>query len=111
MNTPIGSLPEGGTSLKAEFKTDFSRVDVIRLLLQMLEKEYVKFKGSGFSPAIRDELKSYSCTLGRRVSVTTSGKRKFYGHAVDINETGALVLRLDNGLQEAFLSGDVELVR
>lgn len=112
VNTPKKELPEGGTSLKEESKssTDFSRVELVKALLRALEKEYIKFKEDGFS-AIRNELKSYSCTLGRYVSVTASGKRKFHGKAVNIDKNGALVVRLDSGKEETFLSGDVTLIR
>lgn len=112
VNTPKSALVQGGTSLKEESASsmDFSRVEFIKILLKMLEKEYVKFGENGF-PTIRSELKSYSCTLSREVTVATSGKRKFHGKAIDINDNGALVVKLDNGTQKTFLSGDVTLIR
>lgn len=112
VNTHKTRLPKGGTSLKEESASskDFSRVELVKILFETLEKEYVRFKEGRFSN-IKDELKSYSCTLGRYISITTSGRRKFHGKAVDINEDGGLVVKLDNGSQETFLSGDVTLVR
>jgi len=112
VNTPRKALPAGGTSLKEESKSsaDFSRVELVKILLKELEAEYVKFKTNGFA-AVRSELKSYSCALGRYVSVTASGGTKLSGEAVDINENGELVLKLDDGSRKAFLSGDVTLVR
>jgi BirA family biotin operon repressor/biotin-[acetyl-CoA-carboxylase] ligase len=110
VNTPVKALPQGGTSLKEECKKDISRIDVVKALLQALEGEYARFKKDGFS-SVRREFKEYSCTLGKYVSITTSGKRKFHGQALDIDDHGALVIRLDNGLQETFVSGDVTLVR
>jgi len=113
VNTPRRVLPAGGTSLKEESKSsaDFSRVELVKTLLKALEAEYVKFGKTGFS-SVRNELKSYSCALGRYVSVTALGtSTKFSGKAVDINENGALVVRLDDGSQRTFLSGDVTLVR
>ena len=112
VNTPKNGLPQGATSLKEETKssTDFSKVELARIFLQMLEKEYIKFKKEGFQ-GIKEELKSYSCTLGRYVNVTTSGKKKFQGKAIDINESGALVVKSDKGIEKTFLSGDVTLIR
>jgi len=112
INTPRNALPKGATSLKEESKSsaDFLRVDFIRILLKTLESEYLKFKKDGFS-SIRKELKSYSCTLGRHVSITTSAKKKFHGKAIDIDKNGALVLKLENASQKSFLSGDVTLLR
>ena len=112
VNTPKSALPQGGTSIKEESKSakDFSRVELVRALLRELESEYTKFKKEGFSP-VRSELKRYSCTLGRHVGVTTSGRRKIEGKAIDIDESGALVVKLENGSTKTFLSGDITLIR
>ncbi|MBL7156674.1 MAG: biotin--[acetyl-CoA-carboxylase] ligase [Candidatus Omnitrophica bacterium] len=112
INTSRRLLPKGATSIKEESKSssDFSRVEFVKVLFKVLEKEYLKFKEDGFR-AIRNDLKSYSCTLGRFVSITISGKRKFHGKAVDIDKNGALVIRLENGSHETFLTGDVTLIR
>jgi len=112
VNTPKKMLPEGGTSIKEESKSsrDFSRVELIKILIGLLDKQYAIFKKDGFSP-IRNELKSYSCTLGRDIRIRTSGKRKVLGRAVAIGKNGALVVKLNNGTKEVFLSGDVTLLR
>ena len=112
VNTSKNILPEGATSVKLESKAknDFSRVDLVKLLIKELEEEYIKFKNGKFS-SIREELKSLSCTLGREVSVSTSLEGKIKGKAIDINEAGALIVKLENGSRKTFLSGDVTLVR
>ncbi|NQU95238.1 MAG: biotin--[acetyl-CoA-carboxylase] ligase [Candidatus Omnitrophica bacterium] len=112
VNTPKGALPEGGTSLKEESKSssDFKRVELAKIFFEILEEEYIKFKEKGFR-ALESELKSYSCTLGRDVSVTTGAKKKFHGKAVDITENGGLRVKLDDGEEKVFLSGDVRFMR
>jgi len=112
VNTPRKSLPDGGTSLKEESKSssDFSRVELTKTLLLSLEEEYVKFKKKGFSP-LRNELKSYSCTIGRHISVATSAGKKIRGKAIDINKNGSLLVKMDSGKKVTFLSGDVTLLR
>jgi len=112
VNTPKKNLPKEGTSLKEESKssTDFSRVELVKILLQSLEDEYVKFKENGFS-VIRKELKSFSCTLGREVSVSSAANGSFKGKAVDIDENGTLIVELANGSRKTFVSGDVTLLR
>ena len=112
VNTKKSDLPKGATSLKEESKSsrDFSRVELVRALLGALDCEYLKFKKSGFS-AMRNELKSYSCTLGRYVTISTSAGKKIQGKAFDIDKNGALVIKLDNGSKQLFLSGDVTLLR
>jgi BirA family biotin operon repressor/biotin-[acetyl-CoA-carboxylase] ligase len=110
VNTPRSLLPRGGTSLKSETKSskDFSRVEFVKILFEALEKEYMRFKQGGFS-GIRSDLKSYSCVLGRHVTIATGTKKKFHGKAVDIDENGALLVKLANGSRKTFLSGDVTL--
>jgi len=112
VNIPKKDLPKGATSIKEESKSssDFSLVELVRILLEALEEEYAKFKKEGFA-SVRNELKGYSCTLGREVNITASDKKKFEGKAVDINADGALVLKLQSGKEATFLSGDVTLVR
>jgi BirA family biotin operon repressor/biotin-[acetyl-CoA-carboxylase] ligase len=112
INTAKSALPAGATSLKGESRSssDFSRTEFIRILLENLDEEYIKFKKRGFSH-VRSELKGYSCTLGRHVKVTTSNKKTFHGKAADINADGALVVKLENGSRKVFLSGDVTLLR
>ena len=112
VNTSKKSLPKEGTSLKEESKasTDFSRVELVKTLLQTLEDEYVKFKETGFS-AIRKELQSFSCTLGREISINSAANGSFKGKAVDIDESGALIVELADGSRKTFISGDVTLLR
>ena len=112
LNTKKKALPAAGTSLKEESKSsrDFSRIDFIKTLLRALEREYYSFKEKKFS-AIRSDIKSFSCTLGRMVNVMQADKTKFHGKAVDIDLNGALVVKLSSGLRKTFLSGDVTFIR
>ena len=74
-----------------------------------MEKHYSLFKKGQFRKII-EEWKGFSCTLGRRIRV--GGKAHVIeGQAIDVDDTGALVVRLDNGLNERVLAGDVSLVR
>ncbi|MCK4463770.1 MAG: biotin--[acetyl-CoA-carboxylase] ligase [Candidatus Omnitrophica bacterium] len=108
-NTNEKILPQRATSLKAELKGRISRVELVRSILFNLEKEYGIFKEKGFK-GVRDEIKNLSATLGKRVKVTSYNKI-YEGEAMDIDEEGALILRLDTGLMQRILSGDVTLVR
>ena len=112
VNTPKRLIPDGGTSMKEESKSksDFSRIEFTRILINILDEEYGKFRNGKFKN-ILDELKSYSCTLGRHVSIATGSGEKIKGKAIDINEKGALIIKLDDGTKRSFLSGDVTLVR
>lgn len=71
----------------------------LEALLDCLEAE-------GF-PGIEDAYRAQSCTLGSRVNV--SGSVNFTGVAEGIDETGALLVRDDEGRLRRVLSGDVSV--
>jgi BirA family biotin operon repressor/biotin-[acetyl-CoA-carboxylase] ligase len=73
-----------------------------------LEDWYDRHAEGGFEP-IRAAWRARSVTLGREVSVRTDGG-DLVGRAEDIDETGALLVRTERGL-ERILSGDVALLR
>lgn len=110
VNTPLQALPHNtATSLKAELKINVSRVDLVRLILGNLDREYHNFKKHGFQ-SVRDEIKGLSETLNKYVRVT-SHDTVYEGEAVDIDEQGALILRLDSGIRQRILSGDVTVAQ
>lgn len=109
INTPKSALPAGAAALADETGEYISKVAMVRLLLEGLEKNYLLFRAQGFAP-IREEWGMLSATLGRHVIITCHD-RKIEGQAVDIDDDGALVVRLDTGLMEKVFSGDVVLAR
>lgn len=109
VNTPKKDLPPEATSLKEESGKTVSRVALAKKILEELEHYYNLFKTKGFN-AIIDEWHRYSGMLGSRVKVLCHG-REIEGNVQDIDSSGALVIRLDNGLQEQILAGDVKLLR
>ena len=104
-NTSEKSLPLNATSIKKEANRTISRLDLVKGLLKNLEKRYLKFKESGFS-VFAGEIKANSVTIGKRVLVK-SHNASFEGEASDIDQEGALIVRLDDGNARRVLSGDV----
>jgi BirA family biotin operon repressor/biotin-[acetyl-CoA-carboxylase] ligase len=64
---------------------------------------------TGFG-AVRQRWKELSSTLGQDVWVRTD-HHEFRGHAEDIDEAGALLVRVEGGGLERVLAGDVERLR
>jgi BirA family biotin operon repressor/biotin-[acetyl-CoA-carboxylase] ligase len=64
---------------------------------------------TGFD-AVRQRWKELSCTLGQDVLVRTD-RREFRGLAEDIDTSGALLVRTEDGSVERVLAGDVERLR
>lgn len=114
VNTPARNLPKGATSLKEELrhagrKTDLSRVEIAKKMLESLESEYHALKEKGFKPII-EEWRRLSAMLGSRIRVVLQN-RTFEGLAHDVDPDGSLVVRLDSGVMEKVSSGDVVLLR
>lgn len=103
-NDPSGAEP-GASSLKKISGREVSRKD---LLARFLEQFSHRMKNDDFENAIT-EWKKYTVTLGRHVRIVTQ-REESEGLAVDVDETGALVLELANGEQKKIIYGDCFLV-
>lgn len=109
VNTSKELLPKGATSLKYESADTVSRVELAKELLRQIEKQYILFKEEGFGEIV-SEWKNLSSMLGNRIKIVCQEK-KLEGYAVDLDLSGALVIRQDSGFTEKVLAGDVILVR
>lgn len=74
--------------------------------LAALEDYVTKLEQGGFSGIAQDYTR-LSCTLGSRVQVT--GSLNLVGMAESLDETGALMVRTDDGVLHRVLSGDVSV--
>ncbi len=114
VNTPISKLPRGAGSLREESptptaKAQFSRLELARELLYQLDREYFYFGHKGRAKIIT-RWRNLSALSGKRVKVF-SAQGVIEGQAQDIDEQGALIVRLDNGFKQHLVSGDVVEVR
>jgi len=109
VNTAKADLPKEATSLKMETGEEVPRVELAQEILRELERQYHIFKEKGFKKII-EEWKGLSHTLGEEIKITCHG-RKVEGTASDLDASGALVVRLDNGFTEHITAGDVIMVR
>ena len=78
---------------------------MLRQLLQDLDTLYLR-AGQGQSPL--EEWRSALDTLGQRVRVDWLGE-SYQGLAEDVDETGNLLLRLDDGSRVSLAAGEVTL--
>lgn len=111
VNVDIQLFPEEfrdtATSVKAILGQDVSRVRLLTAYLQTLENLYRIYLEQGLSPIIK-EWKAWNVTLGQHVTLT-SGNEVFCGRAVDIDDSGGLVVLGNNGERRTFQSGEVTL--
>ncbi|MBN1793735.1 MAG: biotin--[acetyl-CoA-carboxylase] ligase [Candidatus Omnitrophica bacterium] len=108
-NTSLKLLPEEASSLKEELGAPVSRIALIRELLTMLDYFYALWLNRGFQE-IAALWRQYSSILGRIVRVDFRDTH-VEGVATDIDEQGALLIRLDNGIIKKITAGDVTLLR
>ena len=105
------------TSLRMETGITFERDIIIAGLIRSFDRMVSEHMGA--LPAFLDasakgrlleEWKALDSTLGRRVSVSIHG-REIAGEAVDMDETGRLLVRTDDGRVVPVHAGDVRVLR
>jgi len=101
-------LRESASSLSIEKENDIDRLSLFREILLQIDTYYLLFKKGRFGP-IKEKWLSYNETLGRYVKVEGISDT-IYGQAMDIDNDGALVVRLENGILKKVMSGDIFFV-
>ena len=107
VNSPQTGLLSGATSVEKEVGGPVRKVDLTQKLLVRLEENIILFKKGSFTDIIK-MWHRLSLTVGEVVKVHCHDE-VIEGQAVDLDENGALVIRLDSGIQRRVLSGDVAL--
>ena len=98
-------LVEGATSVNAAAGREIDRESLLRQLLMDLDDLYMNLC-RGESPI--DEWRDLLETTGRRVNAT-SGNDSYAGLAEGVDDSGNLLLRLDDGRLITLTAGDVTL--
>lgn len=101
-------LREKAASLRIITGKGVDRLSLLQAYLRFFESEYLNALKNGFSEVLQ-YCRDYSATLGRQVEVT-DGKKVYRGTAVEIEDTGGLVLENERGERIRVLSGDVNLL-
>jgi BirA family biotin operon repressor/biotin-[acetyl-CoA-carboxylase] ligase len=101
------SLKKVATSIKNELGRKVQLHMLFRVLLEHLENLYELLTKEGFSPVLR-EWKDYADFLGRQV-IIISLTEKIHGLALDVDNDGALIIRLADGSVRRVFVGDVSL--
>jgi BirA family biotin operon repressor/biotin-[acetyl-CoA-carboxylase] ligase len=99
-NDPTGVEP-GAISLKNMLGREISRV---RLLARFLDEFEERLKNAEFENVI-SEWKQYTVTLQRQVRIVTQ-REVTEGLAVDVDENGALIVKLADGSFKKIIYGD-----
>lgn len=105
VQVPAELLPEGAGSLRDAIKQPVDRTALLQAVLMELELVYEVFRGGDWATLL-GWWRQRSTTLGRRVRVYVSSGT-YEGMAEDVDEDGALVLRLADGRRKRIVVGDV----
>jgi BirA family biotin operon repressor/biotin-[acetyl-CoA-carboxylase] ligase len=101
------SIRSIATSVEDELGRRVPLEQLFRTLLEKLETIYDLYTGKGFSPVLK-EWKRYAGFLGHEVEVSDQNG-KIRGLACDVDQEGALILRIENGTLKHVFAGDVSL--
>ena len=95
------------TTLQRELSHAVEPMTLTKTLLQNFDYRYARLREGAWRPLLR-EWKSRATFLHEPVSVT-SMHEYLHGEAVDIDEDGALLIRLETGVVKRVLAGDLKL--
>lgn len=108
-NVDINSFPKHlrktVTTLSAEVKMEVDGEKLLQKLLDTLEAYYKMFEEGKFD-SILDEWKQLNRFFGANVEVVDFNE-KIMGQAVDVDQSGALIVKLADGTTRKVFSGDV----
>lgn len=113
VDTQRSKLPSGASSLRGEAgatRLPFLRLRLARELLRQLDQDYLYFQDNENPQNLIVRWRNLSALSGKRVKVSKA-QEIIEGQAQDIDEQGALVVRLDNGFKEHVLAAEVVKVR
>lgn len=112
-NFDLSALPESleysSTTLKHELKREIRREVLLGSLLEEMESLYDQFSRERFDQLI-DEWRNLAGMLGASVEIRAD-ERKIQGQAVDIDQDGALILRLKDGGTRTVAFGDLRILK
>jgi len=100
-------LRASATSLENELGGKVELEALFRALLEKLESTYEAFEKEGFA-SVLNEWRGYASFLGCKVEVA-SGTEKWVGLALDVEDDGSLIVRLEDGTVKRVFVGDITL--
>jgi len=100
-NNSISRYEKGATSLKEELGKEVSRKEFLNSVLKEINQQQVLLTKGG----LLEEWKSLSATLGRDVRIVAPDG-EIIGQALDIDASGALILKSEDGSLRSAICGD-----
>ena len=109
VNASKAPLPAHATSVGQELGERVDRVALARAIFSQMDLAYSQFLEEGVQPTL-EGWRAFAGFLGKRIRVVTEG-RTVDGQAMDVDSTGALLVRTDHGFIESISAGEVLVAR
>lgn len=97
------------TTLKHELGSEVKLKALLKTFLQSFERNYTRLQKGWWRPLLQ-EWKDMASFLGEQVEVSSSSE-VLVGKALDVDDDGALILRLEDGVLKKIVVGDVTVRR
>jgi len=107
-------LQQVATSLDLLANSNIDRNDLAYRILRNFELHYEELSGEEGQARTLRRLRKHSATLGRRVVILSeakSGSERLYGLAIDVDDSGRLIVQDDEGTAHAISVADIEHLR
>jgi BirA family biotin operon repressor/biotin-[acetyl-CoA-carboxylase] ligase len=104
VNSLKEELPAGATSVRQVLKREFDIVDLFHIIIKVLDRYYAELIEGRTKELLARIKESSGLVLGERVRVE-SEHQVVEGYAVDFEENGSLMIRLDNGCSQVVHTG------
>ena len=101
VNASVSRYEEMATSLKAELGREIPRREFLSAVLKKIEEQQALLTGDG----LLEEWRGLSATLGRYVRVVVPAG-EIVGQAIDIDASGALIVKGEDGSLCSAIAGD-----
>lgn len=101
-------LAQRATSVFLETGKTFSRAEVLAEVLECFEQDYETFLRTSDLSELLEQYTQFSATIGKEVCVLEQ-KATYNGRALRVNETGQLLVELEDGSVNAVFADEVSV--
>jgi len=106
---PGGALKTKAASLSSLLGKPVARLPILQLILEEIETSYLAARNKGFGRLLEQWPLLSLTPPGTPLSLEIQGGEKIEGTAMGIDETGALLVRMETGITRRFASGEVQI--
>lgn len=106
---PGGALKTKAASLSSLLGKPVARLPLLQRILEGIEAAYLTARESGFGSVLEQWPRLSLTPLGTTLGLEIQGGEKIEGTAMGIDETGALLVRMETGITRRFSSGEIQI--